>query len=252
MKKILFLLSIIVAGCMHEQQAQETDTFNQTLKLIHNENALKVRWIEHSNRDNGYNNDTLILKKAIALTTKSFDLFHKKSTTDDYYAVLLEHYNSIEYKDTACLHRAQISLENFNKTKDSSSFYTSMLNLMKLESDILDFYCAQVGAINTSVFTALYKDKDTIRLSEAYTFVATPAEYRYKYSDVVIDSTLEITLDDKKTTVPFQIKKTGGAIIVTITPTQKGKYRIKGKVYVKQKQSGYSAEQMYNDSFVVE
>lgn len=252
MKKILFLLSIIVTGCMSEQVPQETDTFKQTITHLHNENALKVRTIERTNRDNGYNKDTIIFKKALALTTKSYELLNKRCTTDDYYTILLEQYNNIDNKDTACLRRVQVSLENFNKTKDSTSFYSGMLNLMKLECDILDFYCAQLGTYGTSVFTALYKDKDTTRLSEPYTFVVIPAEYTFKYSEIIIDSTLEITLDDKKTTVPFQIKKTGGALIVTTTPTQKGKYRIKGKVYIKQKISGYSAEQMYSNSFVVE
>ncbi len=253
MKKLFFLLTIICIGCTSEQSLspQQTKTFEQAIKHMHNENALKVRWIEHSNRDNGYNKDTIVFMKAAALTTKGYDALNKKSMPDDYYNVLVEHYNTIDYKDTASLNRAKVSLENFNQTKDSISYYICMLNLMKLEYDILEFYCAQVGANRTGFFTALYKDKDTIRVSEPYIFVVTPAGYKYRYSEIIVDSTPEVTLDNKKITVPVQTKKIGGTLTFTLTPTQKGRYFIKGKVFVKQKQSGYSAEQSYFDSFVV-
>ncbi|MGN6646343.1 MAG: hypothetical protein ACTHJT_07425 [Cytophaga sp.] len=254
MKKSLFLLSILCIGCTTSEEADSqviaTAAYKKAIRHMHNENAIKVQWIEHSNLLNSYK-DSMILKNAISLIRKSYDVLDKKATPADYYATLLEHYNRLEYKDTASLNRAKICLENFKQTKDSSNYYNAMLNLMNLEYDVIYFYCEQVGANISGPFTKVYKDKDTINVSETYTFVVTPALYNYKYSEIIVDSSPEITIDNKKTTVPIQTKKIGGTLTFTLTPTQKGKYYIKGKVFVKQKQSGYAAEESYSTSFVV-
>ena len=255
MKKLLFLLVIICIGCTtYEQDGSQviaTTTYKKAIQHMHNENALKVQWIEHSNLLNAYK-DSMILKNAITLIRKSYDVLNKKSTVAEYYTTLLEHYNRIDYKDTASLNRATVCLENFKQNKDSSNYYNAMLNLMNLEYDVIHFYSEQVGANISGPFTRVYKDKDTIRLSETYTFIVTPAEYNYKYSEIIVDSNQEIMLDNKTTTLPVQAKKVGGALTFILTPTQKGKYYIKGKVFVKQKQSGYAAEESYSTSFVVQ
>lgn len=253
MKKLLFLLSITVISCtVKEEHINETSNYTEAINHIYHTNSSKVRMIEKSISDNGYKNDTVLLKAAIELLNNSDEAIHNKKSLDKHFNYLLEKYSLLERKDTARLKRADRFLEKFNQDKDSSDYYNYLLTAMLLESDVIDFYCEQVGAYRITLYTMIFKESDTTKINDLYTFIIFPADYRYTYSEVIVDSLVEITVDDKKVTTPIHFKQTGGAITATLTPTQKGKYHIKGMISVIQKASRYKTEDVYSTSFIVE
>ncbi len=253
MKKLLFLLSITVISCaVKDEHTNETCNYIEAIQHIYHTNNNKVRMIEKSIRDNGYKKDTILLKAAMELLNNSDDAVHKKQSLDTHYTYLLEKNNLLEDKDTTHMKRAARFLEHFNLNKDSSDYYNYLLTAMMIESDILDFYCEQVGAYGFTFNTIIYKESDTVQVNDLYTFIIFPAEYRYSYSEVIVDSLVEMTVDDKKINSAIHFKQIGGAVIATLTPTQKGRYFIKGKISVTQKMSKYTTSDTYSNSFVVE
>ncbi len=246
-------MSITVISCtVKEEHANETTNYIEAINHIYYTNASKVRMIEKSISSNGYKNDTVLLKAAIELLNNSDDAVHKKQSLDKHFKYLLEKYSLLEDKDTARLKRADRFLGQFNQNKDSSDYYNYLLTAVLLESNVLDFYCAQVGAYGITFQTTIFKERDTTQINDLYTFIIFPADYRFTYSEVILDSLVEITVDDKKINTPINFKQAGGAVIATLTPTQKGRYHIKGMISVIQKASKYTTRDTYYTSFIVE
>jgi hypothetical protein len=253
MKKLFLFLSVVLVGCtIEEDRPDQTANYVHVIKHLYYGNVSKTRNIEKSISDNGYRKDTVLLHAAIELLNNSDGVINKKLSLNKHYEYVLEKYNSIENKDTTSLNRAHGFLEKFNQTKDSVDYYNYLQNAMLLDGDILDYYCSQLGAERLTFYTAIFKeDIDTARINNLYTFIIIPADYRFSYSKVIVDSTVEIRVDNKKADVPIHYTQTGGAVIATLTPTQKGKYTIKGKISVLQKASKYTSEDAYSTSFIV-
>lgn len=245
-------MSIILVGCASkEDRLDQTTNYIQVIKHLYNGNIAKTRMIEHSIIINGLK-DSVLQKAAVDVVNNSNSVVNKKQSLDKHYTFLLEKYNAIEGKDTVSLKRAHGFLEKFKQTNDSIDYYNYLQNAMLLDADILDYYCSLMGALNITSYTAIFKeDIDTARVNNLYTFIVIPADYRFSHSKVTVDSTVEIRVDDKKIDLPIHYTQIGGAVVASLTPTQKGRYYIKGMISVLQKTSKYTQENPYSNSFVV-
>ena len=203
--------------------------------------------------EGGRPRDTLVLFEAQNL------LKERNTAFKDYEKIINWSNNTLsKFKKLKECDQNKAKITNFyastlSQDPDSLTYYKLLNACLNLEQDLLNESLMQLGSSCgwIKMIAHVVKESDTIKLNDSYEFAVVP--YYYDYRNAFMDDTCKLLIYKDLTIAPMKTKiiKNGNIFLVTLTPTKKGRYQVKGNFNIMHKQKDFEVGMVFRDSFIV-
>lgn len=198
-------------------------------------------------------NEVEIMEKASSII-KNRDVNFAKMDFKNHLKFIKSEYSAIDIKFPDKIKRSEMLYSNYQKSKDSVSYYQFILSVLLIEKDILSSYNSKIGSsCGFSLKAHILKNQDTVDLNKRYSFFVYP-EYYAMNGVLQIDTNIHVLCDGEKINLKLGKREIGGLLAVELCPPQKGLYQITGNVQYTRfwnKNEMHTVKLEYCDKFVV-